>query len=142
MLETHLVSTIIHVAVFLLCSVCWSNCTFLLPQTHEHMQSPKWSFPPVLNPGLDEMVTAPSKLSEFLLRMSRRQLSPGSCSPSQPSLFLSLTFSALSFLSLCICLLLTVLFHIFFFLMTGLNNRREASQRESSSHLQQRMTAL
>lgn len=92
-------------------------------------------------PGLDEMVTAPSKLSELILRAPHRMLSTRSCSSSWPFLFLSLTFRTLVFLGLCMYLLVIVLFHNLFFLMTVLNNRTEASQREPSSHPQQRMTA-
>lgn len=43
----------------------------------------KMGIPAVLNPGLDEMVTALSKRSGFILRMSPRLLFPHSCSPSQ-----------------------------------------------------------
>lgn len=69
--------------------------------------------PAALNPGLNEMVTALSKLSEFILSISHRLLFPHPYSPSQTFLFL---FSAFYFLKFCIYLVLVALFHILFFL--------------------------
>lgn len=98
---------------------CFPSVLCLMEQSHISLTPDpqvyavsKMGISPVLNPGLDEIVTAASKLSEFILRMSQRLLSPPCCSPSQPFLFLSLTFSTLVFSSLCIYLLLIVLFHI------------------------------
>ena len=70
---------------------CFPSVFCLLEQMHISLTpSPrvykvsKMGIPPVLNPSLDEMVTAPSRLSKFTLRMPNRLLSPHSCSPSQP----------------------------------------------------------
>lgn len=71
----------------------------------------KMGIPVVLNPGLNEMETALSKLSGFIPRMSHRLLFPHPCSPSQTFLFLFPTFY---FLRFCIYLLLVALFHILF----------------------------
>lgn len=111
MLEQQLVSTITQVMLSISALMEQLHISFT-PSPQIYAVS-KMVIPGVLNPGPDKMVTAVSKLPEFILRMSHRLLFSHSHSPLETFLFL---FPTLYFLRVCIYLVLVALFHILFFL--------------------------